>query len=294
MSGKVDSHKESAVIAKAEAALETGAPTADDLDGLLKAYRKLTKQMERLTRIGDKQQLQLKELNELKNRFVGMAAHDLRNPIALVQGFSDLMLKTPTLTPEQVHEFLGMINDTSNNMAKLLNDLLDVSAIESGRLNMEVVPGRLDQLIEKRVALLDGIAKAKDIQLATALEPVDDVLFDGDRLGQVVDNLISNAIKFSKVGTTTTVSCRRDGDKAVFAVSDHGQGIPADEIDRVFGAFQRLSVRPTGDEKSHGLGMAIVKKIVTAHQGRIEVASTVGEGSTFTVFLPLSLSLADV
>jgi signal transduction histidine kinase len=278
--------KEHRTIARAEAALENGTVTADELATLLEAHRKAVSRMDRLTRISDRQQLQLKDLNELKNQFVGMAAHDLRGPIALIQGFSTLLLSAPNLDETQRTRYLETISAVSRDMADLLNDLLDISAIESGKLAIDPSPQRLDAVVLGRLDLLGSLAARKDIAVQTDIAPVDDVVMDAKRMSQVVDNLITNAIKYSHRGSLMTVAVRADGDDACFAVADQGQGIPAEEIDKVFGTFQRLSVRPTGDEKSHGLGLAIARKIVVAHGGRITVDSVVGQGSTFTVFLP--------
>lgn len=264
---------------------EAGGEDAPPYDIALKEYKKLLKQSERLVRMSDRQQLELIELNELKNKFVGMAAHDLRNPAGLVSGFSEVLLSDPDMPIDERMELLGIIKEVSENMLRLLGDLLDVSAIESGKLSLKTVEGQLDEMVGARVHLMSSIAEQKNISLLSALPPTT-AFFDPDRLGQVVDNLISNAIKFSDSGTEITVSVREDGGTASFAVSDQGQGIPADELDKVFGTFQRLSVQPTGGEKSHGLGLAIAKKIVGAHNGTIDVTSKVGQGTTFTVRLP--------
>ncbi|PCI39422.1 MAG: hypothetical protein COB46_08895 [Rhodospirillaceae bacterium] len=256
-----------------------------DYGVLVKEYKKLLKQSERLVRISDRQQLELIALNEMKNKFVGMAAHDLRNPAALVNGFSDVLLSDPDMDGEERAELLGIIHEVSESMLKLLGDLLDVSAIESGKLSLEPASGRLDQMVEKRVGLLRNIADQKNISITLDCVPTTAV-FDTDRLAQVVDNLVGNAIKFSESNTEITVSVSSTPQHTFIKVADQGLGIPAAEIDKVFGTFERLSVKPTGGEKSHGLGMAIVKKIVTAHKGQVSLESTVGKGTTFTVQLP--------
>ncbi|WP_176793691.1 sensor histidine kinase [Rhodospira trueperi] len=273
------------MIARTEAALQNGTVTPEDLAALLETHRKVVSRIDRLTRISDRQQLQLKDLNELKNQFVGMAAHDLRGPIALIQGFSTLLLSAPNLDEAQRTRYLETISTVSRDMADLLNDLLDISAIESGKLAIDASLERLDVLVLGRLDLLGSLAARKDISIRTDMAPVD-VVLDAKRMSQVVDNLITNAIKYSHPGSMITVTVRADRDDARFVVADQGQGIPAEEIDKVFGTFQRLSVRPTGDEKSHGLGLAIARKIVAAHGGRITVDSVVGQGSTFTVCLP--------
>ncbi|SDG78423.1 sensor histidine kinase [Roseospirillum parvum] len=279
--------REQRLIARAEAALNDGTAMPEALAELLDAHRKLVSRMGRLTRISDRQQLQLRELSELKDQFVGMAAHDLRNPIGLVQGFSELMLAAPEMAQADRARYLQIISKVARDMGALLNDLLDISAIESGKLTIEATPQRLDAVVAERLDLLTNLAERKQITLKRRLAEVDRVPIDDRRLAQVIDNLVGNAIKFSHPGTTVTVSVWAEDGHGCLAVADQGQGIPAEEIDKVFGTFQRLSVRPTGDEKSHGLGLAIARKIVLAHGGRIGVESTVGEGSVFTVRLPL-------
>ncbi|MBT3766360.1 MAG: HAMP domain-containing histidine kinase [Rhodospirillaceae bacterium] len=247
---------------------------------------RFVRQSNRLVRMSDLQQLQLVELNELKNKFVGMAAHDLRSPCSLINGFSNLMVEDPDMDLADRVEFTGIINQVSASMLRLLGDLLDVSAIESGKLTMTPVMDDVRKLVEERSQLMAVAAEYKNIGVKTEMDNVPDVEFDGDRLGQVIDNLISNAIKFSEKGTIITVFVNTDNGWVKIAVTDQGPGIPPDEINSLFGAFQKTSVRPTGDEKSTGLGLAIVKKIVAAHKGKIDVESKIGEGTTFTVSLP--------
>jgi signal transduction histidine kinase len=187
---------------------------------------------------------------------------------------------------EQEKEFLGSINKVSDQMLHLLNDLLDVSAIESGKFEIKWQEGNLGELLKSRIELVNFSAKAKNITITTDISDVPDIEFDFSRIGQVIDNLLTNAVKFSPPDTVIDTSVRFDDSEISVMVKDHGQGIPASEIDKIFDAFAKLSTQPTEGEKSTGLGMAIVKKIVDAHGGDINVESTEGEGSTFTISLP--------
>lgn len=230
---------------------------------------------------------ELRELNQLKNRFLGIAAHDLRNPLASIRGFSEMMLEMET-TEEEKREYLRTIHSVSNQMLGLLNDLLDFSVIESGKFDLKLTPGNLGKLVEERVRLMAQNSKVKGIEITREIQETPEIKFDKDRLAQVVDNLLSNAVKFSKSGTTVHVLVEK-GDLAVkIHVRDQGPGIAANEIGKLFGVFQKLSNQPTGGEKSTGLGMSIVKKIVDAHAGEISVESKVGVGTSFTVSLPLT------
>jgi len=247
--------------------------------------RVLTAQVKKRTREINRKNAELQELNELKNKFLGMAAHDLRSPLTSVMGFTDLILGMDDLEEEEKREFLLTINQASREMLSLINDLLDVSAIESGKFDINLKPGNLKEVIENRIKLISLSAKAKQIQIATDFDDVPEVEFDKARLSQVVDNLLSNAIKFSKSGTTINVSLKKNMDEVSFHIRDQGPGIEKGEVERLFAEFERLSNRPTAGEKSTGLGMAIVKKIVDGHNGQISVQSEVGKGTEFTISL---------
>ena len=238
------------------------------------------------THLALKQSLQAqKKLNEIKNRFLGMAAHDLRNPLSSILGLSDLMLNI-VLSEEKKAEFIASINRVSRQMLQLVNDLLDVSVIESGHFDLRLKKHSLSVLAAERAELVVDSAKNKGIELNCELAELPEMLFDSDRIGQVVDNLLTNALKFSQSGTTVQLITRVASDSLELAVRDQGPGIPQEEIGKLFGAFKRLSAQPTGGEKSTGLGLSIVRKIVEAHGGEIRVESAVGSGSTFTLSLP--------
>jgi signal transduction histidine kinase len=232
-------------------------------------------------------------LNEQKNKFLGIAAHDLRNPLASIRGFSELILGD-TSRPLSRHqrEFVGFIRSLSNEMLQLVNDLLDVSAIESGKVDLNLKCGSLCKTIRDWVRINRIVARKKNITIEDDLTNLPDCLFDPNRISQVVDNLLSNAIKFSYPGSKIFVSLRRrdsrNGRAAVISVRDEGPGISAEDQAKLFGEFQKLSARPTAGEKSIGLGLSIVKKIVEAHNGTITVDSTPGCGATFHVVLPLT------
>ena len=229
----------------------------------------------------------LVELNELKNKFLGMAAHDMRNPLTSIRGFSELLLEDKdSLTEEQI-EMLTIISSASDNMLALLSDLLDISAIESGKLSIHFQKGSLQKVIEDTVKINRMVARKKKIRLHTSLFEIPDIDFDEDRIVQVIDNLISNAIKFSPVSSNIYISLKQEENTAKVSVKDEGPGISPEDQSKLSGEFQKLSTRPTGGEKSTGLGLAIVKKILDAHHGTVEVESQVGKGSTFSFKIPI-------
>jgi signal transduction histidine kinase len=227
----------------------------------------------------------LTKVNAEKDRYLGIAAHDLRNPLSSMRGLSELMLETP-LEPEQQREFLETIHRTSNEMLGLVNDLLDVSVIESGKLELRRKDQDIAQLVRQRIRHLEPQARGKKIGLKVDVDGVREASVDPARFGQVIDNLVSNAIKFSPSGTAVQVGLRAQEGGFAFSVQDQGPGIAEGERKLLFRSFQKLSARPTAGEKSTGLGLAIVKRIVDAHGGRIEVDSTVGAGTRFTVTVP--------
>jgi PAS domain S-box-containing protein len=232
----------------------------------------------------------LRELNDQKNEFLGMAAHDLRNPIAVIQNSSLILSRYSTENlSEKQKEFLQKICDTSKFMLELLNSLLDISKIESGKLELEKTKNDYPEFVRRNIEFNRFFATEKSISIDSALSndipPVD---FDKNKIEQVLNNLISNAIKYSHPHTTIRVEVLKERGFVVTRVVDQGQGIPENELPHVFKPFQKASTKPTAGEKSTGLGLAIVKKIVEGHQGLIGVESKVGKGSTFFFKLPLS------
>ena len=231
----------------------------------------------------------LVELDELKNRFLGIAAHDLRNPIGVVKGYASILLKNIVgdLNDRQ-RDILEKMDRSCQGMLALIEDLLDVSAIESGQLEIERQQVNLEQFLRQSWESNKLIAETKAIVLNLSIDSaLPSVSIDPERISQVLNNLVSNAIKFSHSDTTVTLGAEKKENEVEVFVSDQGQGIPEDELHSLFFDFTRTSVRPTAGEKSTGLGLAIVKRLVEAHGGKVGVKSKVGEGSTFFFTLPV-------
>ncbi len=251
---------------------------------------RLNNELANLQRELAKKNAELERLDDEKNQFLGMAAHDLRNPLGVIMGFSEFLLTdaAPVLNEEQ-REFLSIIHSSSEFMLELVNNLLDIATIESGKLRLNPWPTDLAALVEHNVALNQAIASKKEIRLSCEIEAGLPVLeIDAPKIEQVLNNLISNAIKFSYPHSMVEVRLARADDGVLLSVADQGQGIPAAELDTLFKPFARTSVKSTGGEGSIGLGLAIVRRIVNGHRGRIWVESEVDSGSTFYVWLPLS------
>lgn len=231
----------------------------------------------------------LVELNELKNRFLGIAAHDLRSPLAAVKGFLNLFLGGYIgNVPETQLGYLKKIDAAIDRMYSLINDLLDISAIESGKLVLSLEETDPAEYLKSFFDMNGIIAGAKSMKLKLEVEPnLPNVRMDVKRIDQALGNLLTNAIKFSLPGTEITIGARRADGGVMFYVADQGQGIPAEELPKLFSDFSRTTVRPTGGEKSTGLGLAIVKRIAVAHGGTVGVESEPGKGSIFHFNLPV-------
>ncbi|MBS0630978.1 MAG: hybrid sensor histidine kinase/response regulator [Verrucomicrobia bacterium] len=232
---------------------------------------------------------QLSKADAAKNRFLGMAAHDLRNPLASIRGLAEFLRDGTVgqLTPDQL-DLVNTIHTASQSMLEMVNELLDVATIESGELKIAPAKNDLVELIGKSVYLrnIDAAKKNTQITPVAATEPCW-VNVDPAKMLQVIDNLLSNAIKYSPPGSIVTVEIHREAKTCSFSVKDQGPGIPEGERDKLFKDFGRLSVQPTGGEKSTGLGLAICRKIVDAHHGSIVAENLPGRGCEFRVTRPL-------
>ncbi|MBF0184418.1 MAG: hybrid sensor histidine kinase/response regulator [Magnetococcales bacterium] len=234
-----------------------------------------------------RQKSHLLELNATKNKLLGIAAHDLRNPLNSITGLSELLLQME-FDEEERRYFIQTIHNVAGQMLGLINDLLDVSVIESGTFALRLAAGDMAELVAERVHLLTFTAEKKGVRLVADLQPTPATSFDRARIAQVVDNLLSNAIKFTPLHSVVLVRTGQQRQGIFVQVVDQGPGIPEAEQHKLFGVFEKLSTQPTGQEKSTGLGLSIVKKIVDAHRGEIQVQNNLDRGAMFTCWLPRS------
>ncbi len=239
----------------------------------------------------DKAQLyeRLIQLNEEKNLFLGMAAHDLRNPIAQIQTTAEL-LRANGLSPSEHDELVGLIVSRCQSMTTLLHDILDVSAIEAGQIPLRLEPVRMGPFCQAILGALAPLAKAKQIEFVLENKMQSELSVDPARLSQVLENLLINSIKFSPEKTSIKVRIVEQPTHCELSVIDQGAGIPKGDLPNLFKPF-----RSGGRNSPHGemvfgvgLGLVIVKKIVEAHGGEITVVSDVGKGVAFTIRLPLT------
>ncbi len=237
---------------------------------------------------------ELRASNELKNEFLGIAAHDLRGPLGLISGWTGVTLaklESGSLDRERARRDLGRVLSIADRLQSLVGELLDIAAIESGRLRLALAPAPPGGIGEEGGILYTPAAAAKGISLAVeAPRDLPAVAMDRARVFEVVDNLLSNAIKYTHPGGRVTVTMEACADEVVTHVADTGQGLSADDLGAVFSSYRRLSARPTGNEPSTGLGLAIAKKIIDAHRGRIWVESDPGRGARFSFTLPVAVA----
>jgi len=233
---------------------------------------------------------ELKVLNDKKNEFLGIAAHDLRNPLATIRSYLDFIsadIKRGEFDKTAICDDLDNMIRYCDHMTMLITELLDISSIESGRVSLEMEVVHIEHIVRERQPFHQRAASKKNIQMEMTAQPsLAPVRADRSRIGEVVDNLISNAIKYTHHGGVVHVSCETTNGETIMRVKDTGQGLDAEDLKYVFHSFQKLSARPTAGEPSTGLGLAIVKKIVEMHGGHVWVESEKGKGSTFSFALP--------
>ena len=228
----------------------------------------------------------LKKLERAREEFVANVSHELRTPLSLIKGYAETLLDGAKDNPELASKFLQTINRNAERLRLLIEDLLTVSELESGRVTLELKPVALPSLVEKVFGDLRARAKPRDIQLVNRAPDLA-VRADIGRLEQVFGNLIDNAIKYGRPGETVTVGARAmDGAQIEIFVQDDGPGIPAEALDRLFERFFRVDKARSREQGGTGLGLSIVKHIVQNHGGRVWASSQPGKGATFFFTLP--------
>jgi len=232
--------------------------------------------------------------NRAKSEFVANMSHEIRTPMNTIMGMTDLALQTPEL-PLKVSEYLGIVKAASNILLGVINDILDFSKIESGKLTIEKIKFNLHDILTNLLSMFTAKAAEKgiDFRFETADEVPDALLGDSLRLGQILVNLVGNAIKFTEEGsvTVTTTSSFEQEDLAriTFAVSDTGIGISPEKIELIFESFSQAEGSTTRNFGGSGLGLTISKKLLELMDGQIELSSTPGKGSTFSFTLSFEL-----
>jgi signal transduction histidine kinase len=230
----------------------------------------------------------LKEVSELKSDILSIAAHDLKNPLFAIIGYSKILEESIENEDPEIKDMIQHIKTSSEHMLKLIIDLLNSTVIESGKIQLKLHNFDLSELVMAIVYQNNTLADKKD-QTIEYINDWDSKFYingDSQKIREAIDNLINNAVKYSPYNSKIVVKITKHDSNIRFEVKDSGPGLPEEDLSKIFGKFQRLTAQPTGGENSTGLGLYIVKQIVDIHNGKIWIESKVGEGTTFFVEFP--------
>jgi signal transduction histidine kinase len=231
----------------------------------------------------------LLSLNEEKNNFLGIAAHDLKSPLNGILGLINLIKNRQDNLSVQQQEYLCYIENACTSMKVMVTNLLDINRIEQGLNTIEPMPFVLAKILEHQIKITKEHADKKSIRVVLENNNTDIIVTtDEAAFTRIVDNLLSNALKFSPPGRTIWITITQREDHVTIGFTDQGPGIKPEEIGLLFNKFKKLSNRPTAGESSTGLGLSIVRELVTLLNGKLHVTSIPDKGSTFTVELPYS------
>jgi signal transduction histidine kinase len=263
---------------------------AEERSVLLVAERTARAEAEAAQELLAAQNERLRELDRLKDEFISLVSHELRTPLTSIRGYLELLREDGKLDDDQLR-YIGIVDRNSERLLHLVSDLLFLAQVDAGKLNFELRPVDLEALVADCVEASLPTAAAKEIELTASTQELP-VQLQGDpaRLAQVLDNLVSNALKFTPSGGRVQVSLEAVDGVAIVEVSDTGLGLAEDEQDQLFERFFRSSRASENAIPGTGLGLAIAKTIVERHGGRIRLESTVDVGTTVRVELPISLS----
>jgi len=270
---------------------------AEKTENLTRAYERLQLSNQNLAianRELEAANRKLKEIDQLKSDFISVVSHELRTPLTSIKAFAELILIKPKMAGEKRSKLLHIINNESDRLSRLINDVLDLTKIEAGKLSWHIVKLSLDDVIETSVTGIQSLADNKSLTITTRIQhPLPIFYGDRDRLIQVLTNILSNSIKFTPQGGTIEVAAHQEETpkpQIVVTVSDSGVGIRSQDLELIFEKFRRSGDILTAHTEGTGLGLAISRQIVEYHGGMIWAKSKPGAGSTFTFTLPLSKS----
>jgi signal transduction histidine kinase len=257
---------------------------------LLSRRKQSMEQNENFQKTTEEQIIQLKKLDKIKSNFLSVTSHELRTPMSVIKGYIQMMLKgnLGTISNEQ-KKALEIVLRNSNQLDTLIQDILDISRLESG--TMKFIPERTNvkNMLEQTIETMQSIADTKNIKISISLEEnTPDLIIDQERVKQVIVNLLNNAIKFSYEGSIITIFARKTADYVLFEIQDFGRGIPKDKQDKIFEIFYQVDSERDRKIGGVGLGLAISRGIILSHGGNIWVESEPGKGSTFRLTLPIT------
>jgi signal transduction histidine kinase/CheY-like chemotaxis protein len=261
---------------------------------ILEEERSMRDNLERSRTELEEANSKLKELDLMKSEFLNTVSHELRTPLTSIKAFAEILLDNVGEDPETQTEFLEIINKESDRLTRLINNLLDLSRIEAGRMKWDREPLDLQEVVATAVTSLRGAAEKKGLILDVEIEDDLPTVGDRDKLIQVVTNLLGNAIKFTSEGGTIRVQAgRKDLLTARIEVQDSGVGIDPQFHESIFEKFSQVDSSETRDIKGSGLGLPIARSITEHHDGKLFVESELGKGSSFIVELPLHVESAE-
>jgi signal transduction histidine kinase len=248
---------------------------------LTSANRRLTAQWARL-----------RQANSFKSEILGTVAHDLKNPLGVILGRTEIlkeMISGAGAFNQNIDAQIAYIRDAANRLTQMVDDLVSDAMADALDITIRREPVDISVLVQEVAEANRPIATRKEQSITVVAPPDHAAMCDSDRIRDAIDNLVSNAIKYSPIGGAIELLVAREGDGILVQVRDQGAGLSPEDISRLFGRFQRLSAKPTAGETSTGLGLSIVKRIVDLHGGRITVESAgPGKGATFKMTLPVT------
>ena len=233
---------------------------------------------------------ELRRLEKVRQDFVANVSHELRTPVSTIRGYAETLLEGALEDKTHAREFLRIIYDDAERLTKLINDLLDLSRVESGKMKLALEEGALEAVIDRVLAGMNKEAGKNSVTLKKDVPPrLARIRIDEAAIAQVLSNLVENAVKYNKAGGSVTVGARETPRSIEVSVSDTGIGIPQEDIPRIFERFYRVDKARSRDLGGTGLGLSIVKHIIQAHHGEVSVESRPGGGSTFRFILPKAI-----
>ena len=247
---------------------------ADTIDGAVLVFHDIT---------------QLRQLEKVRQDFVANVSHELRTPVSTIRGYAETLLEGALEDKAHAREFLRIIYDDAERLSKLINDLLDLSRIESGKMKLALEECSLEAVVDKVLTGMDKEARKNSVTLKKDIpRRLVKIRIDEAAIAQVLFNLVENAIKYNNAGGSVTISARETDRGVEVSVTDTGIGIPQEDIPRIFERFYRVDKARSRELGGTGLGLSIVKHIVQAHHGEVMVESALDKGSTFRFILPLA------
>lgn len=262
---------------------------------LQKSYTELEQKVKERTNELEEANLRLRKADRLKSEFLANMSHELRTPLNSILGFAELLKEKAfgPLTDQQL-QYLNNIANSGKHLLELINDILDLAKVDAGKIELHPEPFSVVQLIDEIHAIVRSIAKKKNIQVNREISPeLQTITVDHSRFKQIMYNLLSNALKFTPENGTVTIYVQSSKELVEFAVQDTGIGIALEDHDRIFNEFEQVDGSRARKYEGTGLGLALTKRLVELHGGKIWIESELGKGSKFIFTIPIKNFIQD-